>query len=65
MVVHEVVHSVADATGRTDAEVKAALGAVVLATTLIALLRAFDKLSQVGPFHTRRHRPRRIAGFAV
>ena len=65
MVVNEVVHSVADATGRTDAEVKAILGAAALATTLIALLKGFDKLSQVGPFHTRKRGHRRIAGFAI
>lgn len=65
MAVHELIHSVADGTGRTDEEIKALVAAAVAATALIAVLRTIDTLSQARPFHTRKAGvPRRIAAFA-
>ena len=66
MAVHELIHSVADGTGRTDEEIKALVAAVVVTTTLIALLRTIDTLKEARPFHTQKARvPRLTLAFAV
>lgn len=54
MAVQQIIHSVADASGRSDAEIKAFLGLAALVTAAIAAVRAIDALSQIGPFRTRR-----------
>jgi hypothetical protein len=60
MAVHGLIHSVADGTGRTDAEIKALVGAAVVTTAVIALLRAIDTLSQARPFRPPRARLPRL-----
>ncbi len=60
MAVHELIHSVADGTGRSDAEIKALLGAAVVTTALITALRAIDTLSQARPFRTPKARLPRL-----